>query len=136
MKQEMCFWVPGQHNIIDMARDDGLSATFGQTLAEVQERYPDAVYGPFEDYVAAKSADQDVPVTWAEVTEERFYDMLEVLPPAWMGRGGFLVGEPWDHHARTGQPRFAAFVQRAKKFYEASRPMTVAEFKTAVINVG
>lgn len=68
------------------------------------------------------------PVTWTECTEEVYSDMLDVLPPAAMKGGSFLVGEPWDHHAMTGQPRFAAYIKRQGKFFTASRPMTRAEF--------
>lgn len=31
------------------------------------------------------------------VTEEHYYNMLEVLPPAMMHDGAFLVGEPVNH---------------------------------------
>ncbi len=73
--------------------------------------------------------------------------MLEVLPPAAYlpvaetgyfptVTHGFLVGEPWDHCAATGAPRFSAFIKRGytgvkdsdAKFYEANRPMTRKEF--------
>jgi hypothetical protein len=56
--------------------------------------------------------------------------MLEVLPPAVMARGGFLVGEPWDHHALTGRPRYAAFVELGGRWFESTRPVTVAEFRS------
>jgi hypothetical protein len=45
---------------------------------------------------------------WNEVSEARYNEMLEALPPAvWAGLG-FLVGEPFDHTA-DGYPRFTAF---------------------------
>ena len=46
---------------------------------------------------------------WIETTEERYDEMLGVLPPAYWSSIGFLVGEPMDHNA-NGQPRFSAFV--------------------------
>jgi len=73
-----------------------------------------------------------VPVVWTETTAERFEEMLTVLPPAIMLAGNFLVGEPWDHHAVTGRPRFAAYRFQDRKYYEASRPMTVKEFKACL----
>jgi hypothetical protein len=59
-------------------------------------------------------------------------DMLNVLPPAIMLTNGFLVGEPYDHEADTGKPRFDGFKQMGGKFYAASRPMTREEFKKEV----
>lgn len=66
---------------------------------------------------------------WVQVSEERYDEMLGVLPPAVMTGFGFLVGEPMDHNSQ-GRPRFSAFVQAGGNFYEAREPMTVAEFKT------
>ena len=66
--------------------------------------------------------------TWTKITKERYWEMLEILPPACMTGNGFLVGEPWDHNS-DGQPRFAAFVEIDGDHFEASGPMTVAEFK-------
>ena len=46
-------------------------------------------------------------ITWIETTEERYYEMLGVLPPAsqgsMIGAHGFQVGEPMDHNER-GEP--------------------------------
>jgi hypothetical protein len=68
---------------------------------------------------------------WKECSEERFNEMLGVLPPAfWLDRG-FLVGEPLDHHkcSVSGQvmPTYAAFVEYKDKFYEGPH-LTVQEF--------
>lgn len=130
---ELCFCVPGEHSIIDMVRADGRSGVYGETLEEVRKRYPLAEVRPFDEYCAAKAKDQDTPITWTETTGERFEEMLGCLPPAIMARGGFLVGEPWDHHALSGRPRYAAFVQIGQRYFEASRPMTVAEFRSAAL---
>ena len=35
-------------------------------------------------------------------TEERYWEMLEVLPPAHMMRGGFAVGEPYADRIHFG----------------------------------
>lgn len=69
---------------------------------------------------------------WTECTEERYWDMLEVLPPAVMGSSGFMVGEPTDHCPTTGRPRFAAFIKRDGKHYEADAPMTIKQFREHV----
>jgi hypothetical protein len=67
------------------------------------------------------------------VTQERYYEMLEVLPPAKMTGFGFLVGEAWTHRpcAVTGRmlPAFAAFAEWPRdRFFESEGPMTIPEF--------
>jgi len=73
------------------------------------------------------------PITWTETTEDRYNDMLEVLPPAAMIGSAFLVGEPSDHCAATGQPRFEAFRQRGAVYLVASRPMTIRELRDGMV---
>lgn len=65
---------------------------------------------------------------WKPTTEAKYYEMLEVLPPAYWTGLGFLVGEPWDHN-RHGQPRFEAFVEIKGEYFVNEHPMTIAEFK-------
>lgn len=76
-------------------------------------------------------------ITWKEVTERRFWQMLEILPPAFQAEYGFLVGEPQTHRvcARTGQfdEACSAFCEIAGRFFEASDPMTCAEFKAVKV---
>jgi hypothetical protein len=71
--------------------------------------------------------------TWKEVTQGRYCEMLEMLPPAIQTANGFLAGEPMRHRdcAITGQFRaaFAAFVERDGRYFEADAPLTVPEFK-------
>jgi hypothetical protein len=67
-----------------------------------------------------------------ECTEERYDEMLGVLPPAlWIAKG-FLVGEPFDHRTCkiSGAVRatYAAFICHGGKFYEGPN-MTFSEFK-------
>lgn len=66
--------------------------------------------------------------TWEQVTSDRYWEMLEVLPPACMTGLGFLVGEPMDHNAE-GRPRFSAFVEIDGTHYEADEPMTIRDFR-------
>ena len=70
---------------------------------------------------------------WIEVSEERYDEMLGVLPPEIMTGLGFLVGEPSDHVycSVTGRlaPNFQPFAQIAGKFYEGALCMTLPEFK-------
>lgn len=124
---QQVFAVPGEL-IIDIARD-GKTEIYGRTLEEVQKEHPTAVTMTLGEFCNGKAAKQDIPIEWKETTEEQYWEMLEVLPPAYMNKAGFLVGEPWDHHAITGLPRFQAFIGKAGKFHVASRPMTIPEFK-------
>lgn len=69
---------------------------------------------------------------WKEVTEERYDDMLEALPPAVFKPHGFLVGEPMTHRAcrvsGTVRAAYTSFVQRAGRFYECTEALTAPEF--------
>lgn len=126
------FAEPGKNNMIDLINPvTGKSAIYGETLKQIRERYPTAEIVSVEEWMKAKAARQDTPVTWTEITEEEYFEMLEVLPPACMLGSYFLVGEPMDHHALTGRPRYEAFGQVGEngRYVKASRPMTVRELK-------
>ena len=76
------------------------------------------------------------PLRWNAVSEERYYEMLGVLPPEYRSGNGFLVGEPSDHRrceiSGDIKPRFAAFTHdNEENFFEAERPLTIAEFKAS-----
>lgn len=127
-----CFAVPGRDSLIDLVHPvTGRTQINAETLDEVRLRYPDAVLMTWSAFVADKAARQDnEPRQWNPVTEDRYHDMMNVLPPAAMVNGAFLVGEASDHHAGTGRPRFAAFKQEAGNYFELSTPITLAEFRT------
>lgn len=134
-----CFTVRGADSMIDLVHPvTGKTVIYGRTLEECRQEkgYEAAELMTVDDFCRDKADRQDEPVIWEETTEERFFEMLECLPPAYQTggeRGGaFLVGEPWDHHAATGRPRFAAYREIGDKFLVASRPMTVQEFKKAL----
>jgi hypothetical protein len=128
-----CFAVPGAFSMIDTVHAlTGRGFWSGETLEQVQARHPGAVQMPIEEWKAAKGALQDQPVTWIPVTKEHYEDMLNVLPPERMARGAFLVGEPADHHAVSGMPRYAMLRRGSDSHQESSRPVTVAEF-TAIV---
>lgn len=123
--------VPGEDSLIDCINPHtGLTAICNETLEQVRERYPNAVKINISDWILDKGKRQDSPIDWEIVTEDRYFEMLECLPPAAYGRKveGFLVGEPWDHHAITGQPRYSAFIKRYGVHYGSTRPLTVREF--------
>ena len=79
-------------------------------------------------------------ITWNETTEERYDKMLGVVPPEYMTGYGFLVGEAFDHRECSVEhriaPTFDAFVNIGEAFYEASEPLTVAEFIAAKLPQG
>lgn len=72
-------------------------------------------------------------MTWKPITEERWDYALGVVPPAFMGNSGFLLGEPFDHHrcSVTGQirARYAALIRVNGRYFEHDLPLTLAEFK-------
>jgi hypothetical protein len=127
-----CYAVPGSDSIIDTIHPaTGLTTFYRKTLEEIRAEHGDerAERMTIEAFCEQKAARQHTPISWEETTEERYYDMLECLPPAYMGHGGFLVGEPYDHDASNGQPRYQGFCVSNGKFYQGSRPMTIKEFK-------
>ena len=72
-------------------------------------------------------------IKWTPTTEEKYWEMLEVLPPAIMTDLGFLVGEPLDHGACpiTGNfgPRFEAFAKVGDDFFVAAEAMSPNGFR-------
>jgi hypothetical protein len=99
---------------------------------QVKAKYPSAYRTTVDEFCAWKGEQQRSPIMWSETTEQVYDEMLGALPPALWLTNGFLVGEPNDHEADTGEPRFDGFKQKDGKFYAASRPMTRAEFKNEV----
>ena len=89
-----------------------------------------------DEYRRTKGEIQDARVIWISCTENRYEEMLGILPPAYHSDSGFLVGEPTDHHAMSCKPRYLAFICRrvqlegcaAVSYFYSSRPMTVEEF--------
>lgn len=128
-----CYVSRSRMTLIDFAHPDtGRTALYGKTLEQVREEYPDAELMGYDDFCEWKTQQQRTPIEWQPTTEETYVEMLEVLPPALRIRGGFLVGEPFDHDAGNGQPRFQAFRRHAGAYQVANRPMTKAEFREAM----
>lgn len=65
---------------------------------------------------------------WKLTTEEKYWEMLGVLPPAVMTSLGFMVGEPFDH-SPEGYPRFEAFAEVDGRFYVHTTPLRISEFR-------
>ena len=107
---------------------------YSKNLETCRETYLDAEMMTLGEWCEWKAAQQRTPIAWEEVTEERFYDMLECLPPAAGTKGWreFLVGEPYDHDALSGEPRYQGFRRTSSGYFASSRPMTVTEFRAEV----
>lgn len=65
---------------------------------------------------------------WKPVTAARFWEMLELLPPACHLGKGFLVGEPTRHDS-DGYPMFRPFLHVGDSYYESDEPMTTHAFR-------
>lgn len=128
------FAVPGKKNLIDLVHPiTGRSAIQGETLEQIQTRYPGAVKVNMDEWLKDRAEAQDSPIEWLKVYSERYDEALNALPPACMIGDAFLLGEPQDHHALNGQPRFDAYRCMAYQHYVSSRPMTVKEFKSLFV---
>ena len=123
-----CYAIPGEESIIDVVHPvTGLTVYCKETLEQIQLRYPGAIRMTVDAFREANAIRQHCPITWESITEEKYYEMFEVLPPIIRGNG-FLVSEPWDHDAQTGAPRYGAYRHRGETYEAANRPMTVKEF--------
>jgi hypothetical protein len=69
----------------------------------------------------------------------RYWDFLEILPPAWQDHRGFLVGEPMNHRickaSGTMKPVYLAFIHRGGYYWESKEPMSVLEFRAVDVSV-
>ena len=126
----MVFARLGDNSIIDVVSPrTGCGQYGGQTLAQVQKEYPGACVMQLAEYCADKAKRQQTPIEWLETTEEKLNDALDALPPAAMAGTWFLLGEPQDHCAATGQPRYDCYRQTGERCEYSSRPITVREFR-------
>lgn len=66
---------------------------------------------------------------WQEVSQERYDEMLNVLPPIrWQG-SAFLVGEPVDHDPETGRATYDGFIKIDGHCFATKRAVTEARFR-------
>ena len=70
-------------------------------------------------------------------TQDKYYQMLGVLPPAFQDGYGFLVGEPHDHRrckvTKMVRPTFAAFIQYRGEFFVSKKALTIPEYKAKIL---
>lgn len=113
-----CWYVPGETHIVDLIHpDDGLTLHYHEDALAVRDRYPAAERMSCDDAwklidaAALAQYRKDV----SEVTEERFMDALNVLPPVgWTTHNGVesfriserLWGNITDIYARLGDRYF------------------------------
>lgn len=94
------FYSKGDTNIIDTATDENPPRGHwsGETLEEIRKRYPEAIYTSFEEASAMMDAAAKLPPE--EITEEKFWYMLEALPPVGWKHGAdcesFKMSERWS----------------------------------------
>lgn len=113
--------------LVDAVKD-GQTVYGGKPVDRVLAENPGYALVGYDEYVAAASAEQDQPIVWSPMFEEDYYEKMDCLPPAVTRSYGFLLGEPQDHYAATGKPRFAAFLKLGTRFLRSSRPLRVEEF--------
>jgi hypothetical protein len=69
---------------------------------------------------------------WKSTSRQKYWDALEVLPPAYQDAFGFLLGEPHDHAqcevTKVVLPRYDAYVEKRKRYYASIRPLTIPEY--------
>jgi len=129
--RQRCFASKTRQIMIDILHPiTGCTMCYNKNLTDCRKEYPDAEEMSVDEFCNWKAAQQRTPIAWSPTTEEKFNEMLCILPPAAMIKGGFLVGEPMDHDAGNGQPRFEAYKQHSGVYEVANRPMTYAEFQS------
>ncbi len=74
---------------------------------------------------------------WEEVTRERYWEMLEILPPERQAGGAFAVGEPLSHLRSVSPPVgvFDCYVRVGGRYFhraEAIDRFDPARFTTEV----
>lgn len=115
--------------VIDIIDSTGLTRINKQPIEAYTNRYPDAEVMPLDKWIDWK-AEQEPPIEWIPTTEDRYNEMLEVLPPAYRLNTWFLVGEPSDHDIRTGLPRYYGYRRRfGDVFQTTNRPITYLELR-------
>jgi hypothetical protein len=114
MSNEMCFFQPKTLTTIDFVRPDGLSLYGSKTLEQLTEQYGEVVIIDTESaYRQHCDSYKKAPV---EINEERFMDMLEILPPAkWVRH---VEEESFHVCERIAGNIVSIFVRIGKRYFE------------------
>lgn len=119
------FYVPGRAGIIDLAinRDGVLRGAYSnETLEEMAKRHPGVQVGELGP-VAAASEDMFRHPPRA-ISEDRFIEMLEVLPPEDWQRGA--GAESFKLMERTSGSITAIFCRIGDRYFELSDSFTLS----------
>jgi hypothetical protein len=129
MMDQLLFVSLQRATVVDVVEPDGLGRYSRETLEQIKGKYPDAQVMASADFCRWKEERQRGPIEWAGITEDRYNGALDCLPPARHKGWAFLLGEPIDSMAITGEFTFDAFRRLPGEVYQrSSRTITVAEF--------
>jgi hypothetical protein len=74
---------------------------------------------------------------WKLTSKKKYWEALEILPPAYQDATGFLIGEPTDHAectvTKTVLPRYSAYREKNGRYYASVSPMTIPEFAASKV---
>ena len=119
---EKCFFQPSQKIVIDLVRDNGLSMYGHLTLAQVQAREgADVIIIDTDDAIEQIRASHIKPPV--EISEERFFEMLEILPPEKWVR--FKTEESFQVSERITGNIVMIFVRIGSRYVEMHDDMTL-----------
>lgn len=88
-KYTHCYYRPETMSCIDLATEDGECSIYKESRDDLIKRYPTAVFSSWSEFEALQKAfDKNRFSTVTEVDEDRFMQMIEVLPPDnWIRQG-------------------------------------------------
>jgi Protein of unknown function (DUF1419) len=110
------FHVPGKPGIIDTCIN-GIGMYSGETLEQIQARYPGAVIGELGQ--VAEESEEHFKSAPVEITEERYWEMLEILPPvSWVH--GAASTESFKMSERMYGDITAIFCKIGNRYFEMS----------------
>jgi len=77
---KQAFAVPGSDSIVDLVHPvTGRSVHYGNTLEEIRAPILAPSWSSFDAWLQSKAERQHSPIEWTETTEEKYFEMLEVL---------------------------------------------------------
>lgn len=98
-----CYYQPGKSWCIDVIAADGLTSIRQDTEEQVRQRYPDAIRIDLDAF--CQIAEALVIQAPERITEERWDEMLNVLPPHWWvnrdGEESFRICEAYSGCVRS-----------------------------------
>ena len=129
MKTDYCFANINDHCIDDLINMETKTGVYSKkSIPELQKDNPTAKVMKISEWSQIRHNRQNTPVQWVASTAANYDYALGCLPPIAYNGSGFLIGEPYDHDALTGKPRFTAHIMRGDKFFKSDRPMTIERF--------